>query len=307
MAGAAAAAAAPSFGIAYFPFLDTILHPPAEITYLNLAGDAATKAAVANVLADDSAGISGGTVPPALATAIAEALSELGTPPNPPAAAAAAARNAQLCAASPSLQQLESAILARLNRLPPSGAIAGVYTFNDNSRGVWNAPANVALAAVAGTAVPISDAQQGDLNVPLSGRAVNAIRAFTGRGSVVWGARTLDGNSLDYRYVQVRRTLIYVSQSIERALRPFATAPNTGATWVAVTAMISSFLTGLWSEGGLMGSSADDAFTVQCGLGSTMTGQDILDGAMIVQVTLQMIHPAEFIELTFRQQMEGGG
>jgi Bacteriophage tail sheath protein len=69
--------------------------------------------------------------------------------------------------------------------------------------------------------------------------------------------------------------------------------------------MVSSFLQGLWSQGGLMGAKASDAFTVQCGLGSTMTGQDILNGYMIVQVTLQMIRPAEFIELTFKQKMEG--
>ena len=69
--------------------------------------------------------------------------------------------------------------------------------------------------------------------------------------------------------------------------------------------MISGFLTALWNEGGLMGDKASDAFTVQCGLGSTMTAQDVLDGYMIVQVTLQMIRPAEFIELTFKQTMQG--
>ena len=71
--------------------------------------------------------------------------------------------------------------------------------------------------------------------------------------------------------------------------------------------MVSNFLQGLWSQGGLLGSTAAEAFSVECGLGSTMTGQDILDGYMIVQVTVQMIRPAEFIELTFKQKMEGVG
>jgi phage tail sheath protein FI len=147
--------------------------------------------------------------------------------------------------------------------------------------------------------------QQGPLNVPLNGKAVNVIREFVGRGPVVWGARTLDGNSNDWRYVQVRRTIVYVEQSIKAALNMFVFAPNTGTTWVAVTAMVSGFLTNLWQQGGLMGAKPDEAFSVQCGLGSTMTGIDVLEGYMIVQVTLQMIRPAEFIELTFKQKMQG--
>jgi phage tail sheath protein FI len=141
----------------------------------------------------------------------------------------------------------------------------------------------------------------------VDGKAVNVLRDFVGRGTVVWGGRTLDGNSNDYRYIQVRRTLIYIEQSIRAALRQFAFAPNTGQTWAAVTSMVSGFLTTVWSQGGLMGATPAEAFSVQCGLGSTMTGQDILEGYMIVEVTLQMVRPAEFIELTFKQKMEGVG
>ena len=184
-------------------------------------------------------------------------------------------------------------------------AMAGVYTKIDGSRGVWNAPANTTLTSVVSPTLAINDAMQEDLNVPLDGKAVDAIREFTGRGTVVWGARTLDGNSNDYRYIQVRRTLIYIEQSIKAALNPFVFAPNDGNTWTTVVSMVSNFLQGVWSQGGLMGATASEAYTVQCGLGSTMTAQDILDGYMIVQVMLQMIRPAEFIELTFKQKMEG--
>lgn len=191
--------------------------------------------------------------------------------------------------------------------LPPSPAMAGTYTQVDASRGVWNAPANIALASVRAPSVSLTSTQQESLNVPVDGKAVDVIREFSGRGTVVWGARTLDGNSNDYRYIQVRRMLIYVEQSIKAALDPFVFAANDGKTWVTVQSMISNFLQGLWAQGGLMGATASEAFSVEVGLGSTMTAQDILDGYMIVQVTLQMIRPAEFIELTFKQKMEGVG
>lgn len=186
---------------------------------------------------------------------------------------------------------------------PPSGAMAGVWTRSDNQSGVWNAPANIALAGVTGPLYDFSNNQQGEFNLPVNGQAIDIIRALPGRGTVVWGARTLDGNSLDYRYIQVRRTLIYIEQSIKLALQTYALAENDATTWSTVIASVSSFLTGLWQQGGLMGAKASDAYTVNCGLGSTMTGGDILNGYMIVAVTLQMIHPAEFIELTFTQTM----
>lgn len=192
-----------------------------------------------------------------------------------------------------------------LTVLPPSGAMAGVYAQTDATIGVWNAPANVALADVAGTTFSLTNEQQEDLSVPVDGKAVNALREFTGRGTVVWGARTLDGNSNDYRYIQVRRTLIYIEQSIKNALNQFVFAANDGNTWSTVTGLITSFLTGLWSQGGLLGATAAEAFSVECGLGTTMTSQDVLDGFMRVQVTLQMVRPAEFIELTFEQAMVG--
>ena len=185
--------------------------------------------------------------------------------------------------------------------------MAGVMTFTDTARGVWNAPANIALNGVDSTALTINDDVQGDLNKPLDGKAINVVREFIGRGAVVWGARTLDGNSNDYRYVQVRRTLIYIEQSVKVAMRPFVFAANDGKTWVNVTSMIENFLQDLWAKGGLMGATAKEAFSVDCGLGSTMTARDVLEGYMIVRVLLQMIHPAEFIELTFKQKMQDAG
>lgn len=215
--------------------------------------------------------------------------------------------NNNLVAALPVLKTIEQQIIARNNVLPASAAMAGVYTAVDNASGVWNAPANVVLSSVDGPTLKLNGRDQEDLNLPVNGKAVDALRAFPGRGTVVWGARTLDGNSPDFRYVQVRRTLIFLEQSIKAALEPFVFAPNTGQTWATVTSMVSGFLTGVWTRGGLMGAKPSDAFSVSCGLGSTMTGTDILNGYMIVQVTLSLIRPAEFIELTFKQTMQGVG
>lgn len=203
----------------------------------------------------------------------------------------------------PIYKTIATAMAGKMNVMAPAAAMAGVWTKSDNMSGVWNAPANIALASVDGPLYNMSDVEQGTFNVPTNGQAIDVIRAQINRGTVVWGARTLDGNSLDYRYIQVRRTLIYVEQSIKLALQSYVFAPNDATTWSTVSASVSSFLTGLWQQGGLMGSKASDAFSVSVGLGSTMTSQDILNGYMIVAITLQMIHPAEFIELTFTQTM----
>lgn len=205
----------------------------------------------------------------------------------------------------PILTQIKQYVANSMNVAPPSGIMAGIWTKNDTQTGVWNAPANMSLAAVTGPVYAMSDIEQSGFNQPTNGQAIDILRAQPGRGTVVWGARTLDGNSLDYRYIQVRRTLIYCEQSIKSALRAYVFATNDAKTWSTVTASISTFLTGLWQQGGLMGAKPSDAFSVACGLGTTMTGEDVLNGYMVVAIKLQLIHPAEFIELTFTQTIGG--
>jgi uncharacterized protein len=202
---------------------------------------------------------------------------------------------------TPQLDLLFERAARLLNRLPASAAVAGVMYAVDTSRGVWSAPANVTLDAVAGTAFAIDEETQADLNVPLDGKAINVIRNFVGRGATVWGARTLDGNSQDFRYLPVRRTIIYLEQSIAAAIRPFAAAANDSRTWASVVETVSRFLRDVWTEGGLQGATQEDAFSVQCSLGTTMTPQDVLDGNLVVVVLVAIVHPAEYIELTFRQ------
>lgn len=191
-----------------------------------------------------------------------------------------------------------------LNLLPSSAAMAGVITTVDNTKGVWKAPANVSIANVISPTLNISHEEQEDLNVPLSGKSINAIRTFTGEGIKVWGARTLDGNSLDWRYINVRRTMIMLEESVRNAARAYVFDPNEANTWINVKSMISNFLNGIWKRGGLAGAVPDDAYSVFVGLGETMTPEDILEGIMRISVLVAIVRPAEFIEITFQQQMQ---
>jgi uncharacterized protein len=285
------------YGMAYFPYLNTTIADPRDFNFTNF------DSSLARVLQAEAEEL----YPDIASPARKQLVGYIGRMATETGKAEIAALDNSLTNAIPLLKRIYAIAAEKVNVLPPSAAMAGVIAHNDQARGVWNAPANLELTAVKGPTLRIDDLQQGDLSVPIDGKAVNAIRDFAGRGTVVWGARTLDGNSSDWRYIQVRRTLIYVDQSIKLALNGFAFANNDGTTWVSVIAMISGFLKQLWSAGGLVGSTAKEAFSVNCGLGSTMTGQDILDGYMVVQVALQMVHPAEFIELTFQQKMEAAG
>ncbi len=182
--------------------------------------------------------------------------------------------------------------------------MAGIYTLVDNTRGVWKAPANVSIASAISPAVNLSYELQEDLNVPLSGKSVNAIRTFTGEGIKVWGARTLDGNSADWRYINVRRTMIMLEESIKNAARAYVFDPNVANTWVNIKSMTGNFLNGIWKRGGLAGATPDEAYSIYVGLGETMTPEDITDGIMRITVLVALIRPAEFIEITFQQQMQ---
>lgn len=200
---------------------------------------------------------------------------------------------------------LMTALAKKAGTLPPSAAMAGVYTLVDNTEGVWTSPANRNINSVVAPTVHIDNDQQASLNVDaLAGKSINAIRSFFGRGpAIIWGARTLDGNSLDWRYVSIRRTMILIEQSVANAAQQMVFQANDATTWSNCESMISNFLHNLWSAGALQGASAADAFSVSVGLGKTMTPLDILNGTMRVQVKLAIVHPAEFIIITYEQQM----
>lgn len=212
--------------------------------------------------------------------------------------------NKSLVVMSPLYNNVLKACKDKLNLLPPSAAMAGIYTMVDNARGVWKAPANVSLSGVTSPAVNITHDDQEDLNVTTQGKSINAIRSFVGEGTLVWGARTLDGNSLDWRYISVRRTMLMLEESIKLASKAYVFESNDANTWVTIKSMVRNFLTGIWKRGGLAGASPDDAFSVFVGLGETMTPEDILEGILRVTVLVALTRPAEFIEITFQQQMQ---
>jgi len=192
----------------------------------------------------------------------------------------------------------------QVNLLPPGPTIAGIYAMVDSTRGVWKAPANVSLAGVVAPAVSVSAEEQDELNVTPQGKSINAIRTFAGEGVLVWGARTLDGNSTDWRYVNVRRTAIMIEESCRLALRALVFEPNVAGTWVTVKSMIGNFLSGIWKSGGLAGATPQDAFGVRVGLGETMTQEDVDQGILRVTLLVAISRPAEFVEITIQQQMQ---
>jgi phage tail sheath protein FI len=189
--------------------------------------------------------------------------------------------------------------------LPPSASVAGVYARVDNARGVWKAPANEVLKSVFELTTDINDQIQQKLNVDENnGKSINAIRFFSGKGIKIWGARTLDGNSNEWRYVSVRRYFNMVEESTKKATEQFVFEPNDANTWVKVRAMIENFLTNQWRAGALAGAKTEHAFYVKVGLNETMTAMDILEGKMIVEIGLAVVRPAEFIILRFSHKMQ---
>lgn len=188
--------------------------------------------------------------------------------------------------------------------IPATPAVAGVYAYVDSTRGVWKAPANVSLNAVIDPVVGLSDAEQADLNVSDTGKSINVIRKFTGKGVLVWGARTLAGNDNEWRYVPVRRFFNFVEESVKKATLAFVFEPNDANTWVRVKGLIENFLILQWRAGALAGAKPEDAFYVAVGLNKTMTALDVLEGRLIVEIGLAAVRPAEFIILRFSHKLQ---
>jgi len=160
----------------------------------------------------------------------------------------------QLYSEHPILNSIKDHIERSINTLPPSGAIAGVYAKVDSSRGVWKAPANVSLNSVTKPSVVISHDEQANMNVDaVAGKSINAIRTFIGKGTLVWGARTLAGNDNEWRYISVRRFFNMVEESCKKATEPTVFEPNDANTWIRVQTMIENFLTLQWRQGALQG------------------------------------------------------
>ena len=279
-----------SYGCAYYPFIGTTIMQQSDMDYTNLfGGEIKHLEALIN--------------PPATPNQnVAKILKTIQNSNDTDLTILQL--NSALLNASATYSAIINQVLTAANMLPPSGGMAGVITTTDNQEGVWKAPANTSIVGAVSLPIMLSEQQQGGLNVDaISGKSINAIRFFRGRGILIWGARTLDGNSNDWRYISVRRTLIFIEQSCKLAAKAYVFEPNDTNTWLDIKSMISNFMTTIWKQGGIQGSKPEHAFFVRCGLGETMTSQDILNGIMIVEIGVAVVHPAEFIILSFKQEM----
>jgi phage tail sheath protein FI len=191
-----------------------------------------------------------------------------------PAASKSKSAAANSAAAAVTLKSLSTSHTAAYNSiqkqlsekrvlLPPSPAIAGVITSIDRERGVWKAPANISLQAVIAPTLQVTDEQQALLNIDATtGKSVNVIRSFAGKGTLVWGARTLAGNDNEWRYISVRRLFITIEESVKKATAFAVFEANDTSTWLKVKGMIDSYLYSLWERGALRGSKAEEAYFV---------------------------------------------
>ena len=191
---------------------------------------------------------------------------------------------------------------ARTVTIAPSAFAAGMWAKIDGRRGVWKAPAGVEtqLLGVAGLEFIVEDGEQDQLN-PLG---VNCIRKIPSFGSVIWGSRTLSTKANpEWRYVPVRRTAIFIEQSIYNGIQWAVFEPNDHPLWGSLKANIGGFMDGLFRAGAFQGATANDAYFVRCGLGDTMTQDDIDRGQVIVIVGFAPLKPAEFVIVRIQQKI----
>jgi len=181
--------------------------------------------------------------------------------------------------------------------VPPSGHIAGIYARADHERGVWKAPANEVVRGAVSLQISITQEDQDILNP----KGVNCIRNFRseGRGLRVWGARTMS-NEPEYRYIPVRRLMIFIEESIDRGTKWVVFEPNNEALWEKVRQVVSVFLMTQWRAGALAGTTAEEAFFIKCDR-TTMTQDDIDNGCLICIIGIAPVKPAEFIVFRITQ------
>lgn len=180
--------------------------------------------------------------------------------------------------------------------IPPSGSVIGIYARSDNTRGVHKAPANEVVRACVGLDCPFNKGEQDILNP----KGVNLIRAFPGQGIRVWGARTVSGDP-SWKYINVRRLFIFIEETIKANTSWAVFEPNDEALWTRVQRTISVFLTGLWRNGSLAGTSTDQAFFVNIGR-NTMSQDDIDNGRLVCVIGVAPVKPAEFVIFRITQK-----
>ncbi|MEU8816740.1 phage tail sheath family protein [Actinoplanes sp. NPDC048796] len=183
-------------------------------------------------------------------------------------------------------------------KIPPGGAVCGIYALTDTNRGVFKAPANEVVAGAIDLEYEINQATQGVLNP----NGVNALRRFPGRGIRVWGARTMSSDPL-WKYVSVRRLFIFLEASIYNSTQWVVFEPNDTRLWARVKQTVTLFLRTQWREGALFGVKEEEAFSVAVGP-ETMTEDDRRSGRLIIEIGVAPVHPAEFVVFRIFQKTQ---
>jgi phage tail sheath protein FI len=186
-----------------------------------------------------------------------------------------------------------SPVIVRQYPIPPSGHMLGIYARVDNDRGVHKAPANEVVRSIVGLTRYFTKGEQDILNpYPVN---INVVRDFrsNNRALRVWGARCITSDN-EYKYVNVRRLLIFLEDSIDRGLQWVVFEPNAEPLWASVRRSVSNFLTTVWRNGALEGTSPDQGFFVKCDR-TTMTREDIDNGRLVCVIGVAPVKPAEFV------------
>ena len=189
----------------------------------------------------------------------------------------------------------------QLRTFAPSGVVAGVYASTDGSRGVWKAPAGIGatLNGVQNMTYQLNDAENGTLN-PLG---LNCFRTFPLYGPILWGARTLvgaDAMTSQWKYVPVRRTALFLEESLYRGTKWVVFEPNDEPLWSAIRLNVGSFMQQLFLKGAFQGKTPDQAYFVKCD-GETTTQADIDQGVVNILVGFAPLKPAEFVVISIEQ------
>jgi len=185
--------------------------------------------------------------------------------------------------------------------IPAGGHVAGIFARSDTEKGVHKAPANEQVRGATSLQVQLTKDQQGLLNP----RGINVIRVFPGRGVILYGARTISTDP-NWKYVNVRRLFMFIEESIEEGTQWVVFESNNERLWARVKATVTQFLTRVWRDGALMGTTAEQAFFVKCDR-TTMTQDDIDNGRLIVKIGIAPVKPAEFVIFRISQTRAGAG
>ncbi|HXI89224.1 MAG TPA: phage tail sheath subtilisin-like domain-containing protein [Blastocatellia bacterium] len=213
--------------------------------------------------------------------------------------AGTAARNAALY--FPRVVQADPLRDRQLDTFVPCGIIAGVMARTDAQRGVWKAPAGLdaAMNGIQGLQVNLTDDENGQLN-PLG---INCLRSFPISGRVVWGARTLRGADQladEYKYVPVRRTALFLEESLYRGTQWVVFEPNDEPLWAQIRLNLGAFMQNLFRQGAFQGKTPREAYFVKCDK-ETTTQNDINLGIVNILVGFAPLKPAEFVIIKIQQ------